>query len=105
MPCAEDSGRGHQTPAASCAAKESGETGMTRDQRAQRREFIRSHHPDHGGDTETFRIGLDSLDHPIPPWLQTPPRVIVIRSRPWPLRLITGFGRHLTRKPSPSRVR
>jgi hypothetical protein len=49
--------------------------------RAERRAFIRDHHPDHGGDPDEFIAGLNRLDgRTLPP----PPagdRVEVYRSR------------------------
>ena len=51
-------------------------------QRRRRREFIRSHHPDAGGDPEAFRRGLRAWGHPT---TGTPSiRVVAVRSQqPW----------------------
>lgn len=36
----------------------------TGDRAAARREFVRTHHPDRGGDPETFMTGLAGFDSP-----------------------------------------
>ena len=58
----------------------------------RRREFIRAHHPDRGGDPEVLMAGLRQFDaepeqhgrEPLPP-------VIVIARRGWLIRLITAL--------------
>ncbi|MBE7195119.1 MAG: hypothetical protein INR66_21900 [Gordonia polyisoprenivorans] len=71
--------------------------------RQARREFIRTHHPDRGGDVEAFRSGLARFDQPG----LTRPRlhVIVIPDRPWHRRLAQAFATHLLRRAHPPRVR
>jgi hypothetical protein len=69
---------------------------MGRDQRAERRAFIRGHHPDRGGDPQAFIDGLRSLDQaaaPVPVPQSVP--VVVYRTRRitparWLRRLRTG---------------
>jgi len=52
----------------------------------RRREFIRAHHPDRGGDPDAFVFGLRSLDTDPPEPL---PRVVVVRRRAWLARLVS----------------
>src|ERR1700735_1917407 len=74
----------------------------------RRREFIRTHHPDRGGDTESFVAGLRGFDaeqapsgpSPSPGPGQSPgtgsgsqPRVTIIPHRAWPTRLVTAAVR------------
>jgi hypothetical protein len=74
----------------------------------RRREFIRAHHPDRGGDTEAFIAGLRGFDdepqrvRPAPP---PRPRVTVVPRQPWPSRLVTAAVRRLTQGKPPARVR
>ena len=79
-----------------------GECGVKEAER-RRRQFIRAHHPDRGGDAETFMAGLRAFaaEH-APPDL---PRVVVVRHRGWPTRLVSAVARGLHRDRKPSRVR
>lgn len=59
----------------------------------RRREFIRAHHPDRGGDPEVFMEGLRRFDAaPEQPGLDPLPRVVVIVRRGWLIRLITALA-------------
>ena len=75
------------------------------DLRAQRREFIRTHHPDRGGDAEAFVAGLRRFEDPaVPEPLPPLPKVVVYSVAPWPMSLVTRIVRRLA-KPPPPRVR
>ncbi|MGI9009426.1 MAG: hypothetical protein ACR2FU_25090 [Streptosporangiaceae bacterium] len=67
----------------------------------RRREFIRAHHPDLGGDPDAFITGLRSFSTEPGPL----PKVIVVRRRSWLARLARAAAqRALRRRPAP-RVR
>ena len=71
--------------------------------RQARRDFIRTHHPDVGGDHAGFVAGLAELDaEPAPPGPRT--RVTVVPDQPWPVSLTTSFVRRVRRRRRP-RVR
>jgi hypothetical protein len=75
-------------------------------QRRARREFIRTHHPDVGGDPHTFVTGLADLD--AGPRPSTPARstaVTVTARQAWPVSLTTVMLRRLRRRHQPPRVR
>jgi hypothetical protein len=71
---------------------------------SRRRQFIREHHPDRGGDPAAFIAGLRSFtgeagqDSPLP-------RVIVVRRRSWPARLLSAVARRMRRGHRVPRVR
>jgi hypothetical protein len=69
--------------------------------RAERREYIRTHHPDRGGDSAEFARGLRRWDEQVAERL---PRVVVVPSRRWPLSWINVVVRR-AKKRRPSRVR
>jgi hypothetical protein len=72
----------------------------------RRREFIRAHHPDRGGDTESFISGLRRFDDGQPPADQDPlPRVTVFSRQPWPAKLMTAAIQRLRHGKPPARVR
>jgi hypothetical protein len=72
----------------------------------RRREFIRAHHPDRGGDPEVFMAGLRRFDTtPEPPGLEPLPRVIVIVRRGWLIRLITALAQRVHPEERVPRVR
>jgi hypothetical protein len=72
----------------------------------RRREFIRAHHPDRGGDTESFIAGLRGFDTEQAPAGPGPqPRVTVFARRAWPTRLVTGAVRRIRHGKPPARVR
>jgi hypothetical protein len=70
--------------------------------RVARREFIRGHHPDRGGDPDDFIAGLAALDGPEPTPtpqaapVEVPPRV-VFKDQPWPQSAVTALLRRLRR--------
>ena len=54
----------------------------------RRREFIRVHHPDRGGDPDVFVAGLRSFDSGAESSGREPlPRVVVVRRRAWLVRM------------------
>jgi hypothetical protein len=72
----------------------------------RRREFIRTHHPDRGGDTESFIAGLRGFDDGQAPTGPDPlPRVVLIHHRAWPTRLVTAAAQRLRHGKPPARVR
>jgi hypothetical protein len=72
----------------------------------RRREFIRAHHPDRGGDTESFIAGLRGFDTEKASAGPGPqPRVTVFARRAWPTRLLTGAVRRIRHGKPPARVR
>lgn len=70
----------------------------------RRREFIRMHHPDRGGDAERFIAGLRAFDAGQAA-AEPPPRVVIVRHRPWLTRLVLAAVRLLRRGSKPARVR
>jgi hypothetical protein len=72
----------------------------------RRREFIRAHHPDRGGDPEVFMTGLRRFDAaPEQPVLEPLPRVVVIARRGWLIRLITAMAQWVHPEERVPRVR
>jgi len=70
----------------------------------RRREFIREHHPDRGGDAESFIAGLRAIEDERKAEAP-PPRVVVVPHRPWPSRLAAAAVRRLRHDSKPPRVR
>lgn len=69
----------------------------------RRREFIRAHHPDRGGDPDVFIAGMRAFRAAeLPPGPL--PRVVVVKHRAWPIRMI-AVVRRLREGRAPSRVR
>jgi hypothetical protein len=68
---------------------------------SRRREFIREHHPDRGGDPEAFISGLRSFTSDPGPL----PRVIVVHRRSWLARLTSAVARWARHEKNPPRVR
>jgi hypothetical protein len=72
--------------------------------RRLRRDFVRRHHPDAGGDQHEFVVGLRKLelamrdDRPAP-------RVEVVAPSSWPRRVWRAGVAVLTRRSRPPRVR
>ncbi|WP_432994741.1 hypothetical protein [Dactylosporangium sp. CA-233914] len=62
--------------------------------KARRRAFIRTNHPDRGGDTAVFIAGLAAFDEPDPPETPRLVRVTVVRRRPLLVRLLRVLARH-----------
>ena len=73
--------------------------------RRRRRDFIRAHHPDGGGDPEAFIAGLRAFGAESETYTEPPPEVIVIRRRAWLLRPGANLARRLRYGPRPPRVR
>jgi hypothetical protein len=71
--------------------------------RRARREFIRTYHPDRGGDPDAFAAGLaayDRLPHPGPA-----ARVVVVADRPVLVSLLTAMLRRMGWRRPPPRVK
>jgi hypothetical protein len=73
--------------------------------RRDRRDFIREHHPDRGGDPDVFIAGLNSFRPDHDPYAEPLPRVSGVRRRPWPVRLAAAAARRVRYGPRPPRVR
>ena len=71
-------------------------------QRSVRREFIRAHHPDHGGDPVAFAAGLAELDQLPAGW---PARVVVVADTPLLVSLLTALMHRAGWRRPPPRVR
>jgi hypothetical protein len=72
--------------------------------RRARREFIRAHHPDHGGDPVAFATGLAALD-PLPAD-RPPTRVVVGADTPLLVSVLAALMRRFGwRRPPPPRVK
>jgi hypothetical protein len=70
--------------------------------RSFRREFIRAHHPDRGGDPAAFAAGLAELDQFAAGW---PARVVVAADTPLPVSLLTALMHRAGWRRPPPRVR
>ena len=70
--------------------------------RRARREFIRAHHPDLGGDTAVFAAGLAELDQLVAG--RPPARGVVVANTPWPVRLLTALMHRTGWRRPPPRV-
>ena len=75
--------------------------------RRARREFIRAHHPDNGGDPAAFAAGLAALDQapdqapdPAPP-----ARVVVVADTTWAARLLMALMHRIGLRRRPPRVK
>jgi hypothetical protein len=73
--------------------------------RRRRRDFIRAHHPDGGGDPEAFIAGLRAFSAETETDTEPLPEVSVIRRRAWLLRQGATLARRLRYGPRPPRVR
>jgi hypothetical protein len=71
----------------------------------RRREFIRAHHPDRGGDAETFIAGLRAIEAEQAPGDPPPLRVVIAAHQRWPARLAAAAVRRLRPDSKPPRVR
>ena len=73
---------------------------LDRQARLARREFVRRHHPDRGGDPDVFQAGLTAFANPGPG-----AGVTAVR-RQGPLReVVLGLVRRWRRRHAPPRVR
>jgi hypothetical protein len=71
--------------------------------RSSRRAFIRSQHPDRGGDPATFATGLQAWDDVLH---EPPPPVVAVPAQPWPRKLLGTLARPIRRRrPRTPRVR
>jgi transposase len=71
--------------------------------RSFRREFIRAHHPDRGGDYAAFAAGLAELDQFAAGWPAT--RVVVVADTPLLVSLLTALMHWAGWRRPPPRVR
>lgn len=71
--------------------------------RRARREFIRAHHPDRGGDPAVFVTGLAAYDQS--PARTPPPRVVVVAGEPALVSLLKPVLRRMGWHRPPPRVR
>jgi hypothetical protein len=72
----------------------------------RRREFIRSHHPDRGGDPGAFIAGMRLFDaRRKSPSSEPRPQVVIAKRRSWWDRLAAAAGRRLGRGERAPRVR
>ena len=71
--------------------------------RRARREFIRAHHPDRGGDPAAFAAGLAELDQL--PAGGPAARVVVVADTPWLVSLLTALMHRIGWRRPPPRVR
>lgn len=71
--------------------------------RRLRREFIRAHHPDRGGDPAAFMTGLAAFDQ-LPP--DAPPaRVVVVADTPLLVSVLAALMHRIGWRRPPPRVR
>lgn len=78
---------------------------QAREIQRRRRDFIRAHHPDQGGDTDLFVVGLRAFDTGSEQDLGQLPKVVIIKRRAWLIRLAIPAARRIRYGPRPSRVR
>jgi len=70
--------------------------------RRARREFIRAHHPDRGGDPDAFAAGLAAYDRPPHPGPAA--RIVVVPDRPLLVSLLVVVLRRVGWHRPPPRV-
>jgi hypothetical protein len=78
---------------------------QAREIRRRRRDFIRTHHPDRGGDTGFFAAGLCAFDTGRGQDFRQLPKVVIIKRRPGLIRLGIAAARRVRYGPAPPRVR
>jgi hypothetical protein len=78
---------------------------QAREARRRRRDFIRAHHPDRGGDPEVLIAGLRAFGSEPAEDSGPSPVVVVVRRRAWLIRRAAAAVRRLRYGPSPPRVR
>jgi hypothetical protein len=81
------------------------ETQQAREIVRRRRDFIRAHHPDRGGDTNFFIAGLRAFGTGSEQDRGQLPKVVVVTRRPWLVRRIVVAARRVRYGPKPPRVR
>jgi hypothetical protein len=72
--------------------------------RRRRARFIRMHHPDRGGNPDVFLAGLRALDRELRQGTEPPPRVVIVKRRPWLTRQVIAVAWRLRHDPRPPRV-
>jgi len=75
------------------------------DDSRRRRDFIRAHHPDRGGDPDAFISGLQAFGTGPRPAQPPLPRVVAFQHKPWPTRLLAAVVHRLQHHQAPPRVR
>lgn len=75
------------------------------DEVRRRREFIRAHHPDRGGDPKIFIAGLRAFGTGHGPDTGPLPTVVIVRRRAWLIRQTTAVAQRFRRGRSLARVR
>jgi len=68
-----------------------------------RREFIRTHHPDRGGDPAAFAAGLAAYDRRSPG--EPAPRVVIVADTPWLVSLLRPLLRRMGWRRPPPRIK
>ena len=71
--------------------------------RRARREFIRTHHPDRGGDPAAFAAGLAAYDRRSPG--EPAARIVIVPDTPWLVSLLTAVLRRMGWRRPPPRVK
>jgi hypothetical protein len=77
---------------------------QVREIRRRRARFIGMHHPDRGGNPDVFITGLRAFDRELRQDTEPPPRVIIVKRRPWLTRHAIAVARRLRQGPRPPRV-
>lgn len=78
---------------------------QAREVRSLRRQFIRAHHPDRGGDVDFFMAGLRAFDTGRVQGAGQLPRVVIVKRGPWLIRFGLTTARRIRYGPRPPRVR
>jgi hypothetical protein len=78
--------------------------GWMKETERRRRQFIRAHHPDRGGDLGTFIAGMRVFDTQRA-LSEPPPSVVAVRRPNWPARMVIAAARRLRHGRKPPRVR
>jgi hypothetical protein len=71
--------------------------------RQARREFIRTHHPDRGGDPAAFAAGLAAYERRSSG--EPAPRVVIVADTPWLVSLLRPMLRRMGWRRPPSRIK
>jgi hypothetical protein len=71
--------------------------------RQARREFIRTHHPDRGGDPAAFAAGLAAYEQRSSG--EPAPRVVIVADTPWLVSLLRPMLRRMGWRRPPSRIK
>jgi hypothetical protein len=77
---------------------------LSADEARRRREFIRAHHPDRGGDPEVFIAGLRAFGTEQGQNSDPLPTVIIVRRRAWLIRQAAATAQRVRRGRGPARV-